>query len=90
MRLTAAFEMMLVAAKGMHVEFGVVAFLGCCCRCGFRQGDCICKGVVTGISSTVPGVLFLLRHMWVRGLVHSACLLIGFVDVVTGGYVATL
>ena len=90
MRLTAAFEMMLGNANRMHVKFVVVAFVGCCCRCGLRRGDCHCTGVVAGIGGTVPGMLFLVRHMWVQGLVRSVCLLIVFVDVITGGDTTTL
>ena len=75
-RLNDAFEMMLGAENGIHVEFGVIDFVGCCCRCGFRRGYYCCTGLADGIGSTVPGMFFLVRHMWMRGLVHSFCLFI--------------
>ena len=61
MRLTSEFEMMLGAANRMFVEFGVVDFLGCHFRCGFRRGDHFCTGVVSRIGSTVPGMFFLVH-----------------------------
>ena len=90
MRLNYSFEMMLGAANGMRVKFSAVAFVGCHSRCGFRQSGCSCTGVVDWIVITGPGMLFLVRCMWVQGLVHSVSLFIGFMDVVTGGYVDTL
>ena len=89
MRLTTAFEMILGAANGICVEFSVVAFIDVCCRCGFQCGDWRCTDVVSGIRSIVPRMLFLVRHMCVQGLVHSVILFVWFVDVVTGGAVAT-
>ena len=81
---------MLGAAKEKRVQFGVVTFVGCCCRCVLRQDNCWCTGVVSRIGSTVPGVLFLVNFMWMQLLVSSVNLSIGFVDVVTGGAVITL
>ena len=90
MRLNSSFEMMLGAANGMRVEFSAVAFVGCRSRCGFRRSGCHCTDVVDWIGITVPGILFLVRCMWVQVSVHSVSLFIGFVDVVTGGAVDTL
>ena len=87
--LTSSFEMMS-AANGMCVEFGVVEFVGCRSSCGFSWGDCRFTGVVAGIGSTVPGILFLVCLMWVQGFVHSVHLFIGFVYVFTGVSFSTL
>ena len=63
MRLTYAFETMLGSSNGMRVEFGVVNFVGCSCRFGFRQGDCCCTGLVVGIGGTVPVICFGPSHV---------------------------
>ena len=90
MRFTDSYETMFGTANGICVEFDVVAFVGCCFRCGFRRGDCLCTGWADGIGGTVDRMLFLVCLMWVRGLVPRVRVFIGFVDVVTGGAVATL
>ena len=90
MILTAAFEMMLGAENEMCVEFGVVDFVGCRSMYGFGRGDRHFTSLVAGIGSTVPGMLFLVRLMWVRGLENSVNLFIVFVDVFTGVVMATL
>ena len=90
MILTAAFEMMLGAENEMCVEFGVVDFVGRRSMCGFGRGDRHFTGLVAEIGSTVPGMLFLVRLMWVQGLANSVNLFIVFVDVFTGVVMATL
>ena len=90
MTFTAAFEMMSVTANGMCVESGGFAFVGSFWKCGLRRGDCRWLGVVAGIGITVPSMLFLFCHIWVRVLVHSVRLFVIFVYVVTGGAVEIL
>ena len=45
---------------------------------------------MSGIVGTVPGMLFLVRLILVQGLVPRFFLFVVFVDVVTGGSIATL
>ena len=82
--------MIFGAANGVRVEFGVVAFVCFRCRCGLRRGACLFMSWVARIGGTVPGMLFVVYLMWVQSLAPRVILFIGFVDVVTGGAVATL
>ena len=86
--------MMCEVANGMLYKFG---FVGCadsigtgagviCCN----LGDCLGLFVGAMMGGTVPGLLFLVSRIWVRGFSCNKRGAVGFVVVVMSGALATL